>query len=932
MNNYRFIKLVFQLILMLGVCFNSHATHLRAGEIKVEKLDCSSNGFKITLIIYTNSGSSTSVEGKLFFGDGQSVVNAAGVGKPIAGLGSGVGVYTFVTTHLYSSNGTFTVSYLEENRNSGILNLANSVNTPFYIQTKVLVDITICNSSPSLTIPPIDQACANRIFYHSSGAYDAEGDSLAYRLAIPLSNNNQTVSYKSPIDPSFYPLGFLNENKTGIPTFLIDAQSGIITWDAPGLIGSYVISFVVEEWRMVNDKLVLLSETTRDMQIAVEDCINNRPDLVIPSTLCVVAGQSISKVIVGFDPDGNDVLIEPYSGVFKLADSPAIFSPYPSQLQPSSNAKVNFKWNTNCSHVREQPYSITFKITDNPAKGPRLVNFKTWLIKVMAPQPIFSKASLDVVKRSVNLGWNPYPCGNAIKMKIYRRVSKVKYEQSLCDIGLPKSKGYSLIAEVPLKDANGNSVNEYLDDNQGKGLDPGAVYCYRLLAYIPTSGGVLSKVSLDTCIAPILAKAPVITNVSVTKTDAINGSIIVNWSKPFDLNKASYLSPYKYEILRANGLAGNTGLTQVQKGLLTDTTFSDHNFNTVGQAYNYRIVLLASTPTNPIAQAIDTSAIASSVLLSAKPLPNKIEIKWIANTPWSNQIDKNRFHLIYRGDEGVDENNLVLIDSVNVVDKEDGFTYLDNGNFNNSPLSEYKLYQYKIKTRGSYGNPKIKSPQENYSQTVIAGILDNTPPCQPNLSLISIDCDEFKTKTPCNQVTFENTIEWTSPTDLNCKNDTYSYNVYAADFVEDRFVLIGNIKSNQFSERDLNTLKRCYQIRAVDRAGNLSEPSPTVCNDNCPSLDFPNVLTPNGDGFNDSFKIKCSFFAKSFSIEIFNRWGQKIYSSNSDSPSTWSWSGTNKDGAPLEASIFYYVANVTFDTSDKSKRQQVMKGWIHLIR
>ncbi|MCD8317781.1 MAG: gliding motility-associated C-terminal domain-containing protein [Paraprevotella sp.] len=44
-------------------------------------------------------------------------------------------------------------------------------------------------------------------------------------------------------------------------------------------------------------------------------------------------------------------------------------------------------------------------------------------------------------------------------------------------------------------------------------------------------------------------------------------------------------------------------------------------------------------------------------------------------------------------------------------------------------------------------------------------------------------------------------------------------------------------------------------------------------------LEFPNAFSPNGDGYNDVYKVKEGYKSiVSFKAVIFNRWGQKLYS------------------------------------------------------
>jgi len=45
-------------------------------------------------------------------------------------------------------------------------------------------------------------------------------------------------------------------------------------------------------------------------------------------------------------------------------------------------------------------------------------------------------------------------------------------------------------------------------------------------------------------------------------------------------------------------------------------------------------------------------------------------------------------------------------------------------------------------------------------------------------------------------------------------------------------------------------------------------------------LDVPNVFTPNGDGYNDTYKVKYSGEFTAYNIQILNRWGVKMYESD----------------------------------------------------
>ena len=89
------------------------------------------------------------------------------------------------------------------------------------------------------------------------------------------------------------------------------------------------------------------------------------------------------------------------------------------------------------------------------------------------------------------------------------------------------------------------------------------------------------------------------------------------------------------------------------------------------------------------------------------------------------------------------------------------------------------------------------------------------------------------------------------------------------------------------------------------------------------SIQIPNVFTPNKDGVNDFFDIKQTGVSE-YSIAIFNRWGQTVYSSNDLSKP---WDGTI-NGIDAVEGVYYYV----IDILDTKNRERKYKGDLTLIR
>jgi gliding motility-associated-like protein len=71
-----------------------------------------------------------------------------------------------------------------------------------------------------------------------------------------------------------------------------------------------------------------------------------------------------------------------------------------------------------------------------------------------------------------------------------------------------------------------------------------------------------------------------------------------------------------------------------------------------------------------------------------------------------------------------------------------------------------------------------------------------------------------------------------------------------------------------------------------------------------------NSFTPNGDGLNDVFKISFTNHVYNFSMEIFNRQGNKIFRSES---SELGWDG-NVNGNPAPAGVYEYIVEIRDDS------------------
>ncbi|MDX2302506.1 MAG: gliding motility-associated C-terminal domain-containing protein [Microscillaceae bacterium] len=938
------------------------ATHIRAGEIIARRIG--TFRYEFTIVMYTDNapGNADSPDLDINFGDGSPVVNVPRVESesgPIGRPADFTQINVYRTTHTFPANGAFVVSFVEENRNAGILNVnnGNSVNIPFSVSTTVVIDPGIgLNSSPILTVDPLDRGCIGQKFFHNPGAYDPDGDSLSFEFTVPRASASDPVpNYLSAADSTF---GGFQENLTGTRALItIDPRTGQIEWNTPGRAGEYNLAFVVREWR----NGVPIGAVVRDMQIIILDCDNKRPSLTVPPEVCATANEDpsdpsniIEEIITATDPDGNLLIISSTdstpalnSGVYDPDNFnvPAqfFFSPSPQ----ASPATATFRWVTGCEHVREEPYIVVFRAEDIPANPlePRLVDLKPMLITVKGPPPTGLVAALDTDTRSVTLNWNPYlnecpSCAGKIddmEIIIWRRegcIDSIFCEQT------PTMVGYEEIGRVSA------TTNSFIDNGP---LALGLSYSYIISVNFPAPGGGVSRASDEQCVTLPL-DAPLVTKVSVESTDANNGTIDVNWLRPrpeeADLSTI-FNPPFRYELYRATGLSSASFTlidTQIDNvGTQLSFNFTDAGLNTENNPYLYKVEWYSDAGTASESKRISSDS-ASSVRLSATGGENQIMLEWEYNVPWSNLTNTSQGvyrHLIYRRTANVPD--FTLIDSVLVGTPE----YIDRGKFNNQCLNPDSTYFYFVVTRGSYFNDQIPvKVLENKSQIDSASPTDNTPPDPPALELEANNCSFLNDKIckdplDASNNADENTVFWTPVRSLLSCDDIAYYKLYFKGIGEADFNLNAPIYQGSdtfFVHQDLPELPSglvsragCYRVVAVDLVGNESELSNEACQDNCLYYELPNVFTPNGDGINDLFRpCPSPLSVESVEIEIFNRWGNKVFSLNDNIDLN--WDGTSKDGKALSTGVYFYNAKVKFFSIDPNTALQEIRGWVEIIR
>jgi gliding motility-associated-like protein len=855
--------LIFLFLLITSV--QLWATHNRAGEITYRHI--SGNTYEFTIYTYTKTSAPADRPFlPISWGDASgpdSLERAAINFFPDRDAQENV----YIKRHTFPGSGEYQVCITDPNRNGGILNIdnGNSLFVVFAIQTTIRISAAFeANNSVFFTNLPLQDACLFKPWVFNPGAVDIDGDSLSYKL-VPSMGSGCV-----PFELGFYvypdQVNALGGSPNPTNEISIDPLTGTIIWNSPQRNGEYNIAFIVEEWR----NGVKLGEVMRDMQILVDFCVNDPPEIgEIPDT-CVEAGDVLTFPITATDPEGSNLEITGFGLPFELNNAATV-----TQVGQMPPVEAEFDWATNCSNVRLAPYQVTFQVSDNDPIP--LVDITTMNITVVAPAP--ENLVAEGVGSSIQLNWDISPCPEAIGYKIYRRIGSFGFEPSACETGVPEYTGFTLI-DTTL----GLDNTSYLDTDE---VLFGRQNCYMVVACFPD--GAESYASNESC-AEILFGLPIIKKNSIGIT-ATAGVDTVSWRNPIDLDLDVFPGPYQYRLLRSEGYGAAEELvyeSPIEENLedLESTFTSPSDLNTQDTAHTYRVELFSD------GAFAARSNLASSLFLELIPNDNNIELTWREETPWLNF----EYDIYRRTAEQSDFELLATTDTLGYFDRE---------------LQNNQEYCYYIVAKGSYFAELENDTLINFSQEACSIPFDRTPPCPPVLTG-EADCVDMWVD-----------LEWTNPNE-ECPDtdDVLGYNVYFKETIDGEYSLLQSFDGAFSTElfRDLieeNSISGCYAVTALDslnlwpdgsQVRNESDFSNEVCFDNCPEYTFPNVFSPNGDGRNDFFLPFPVRAIDSVEFTVFNRWGGIVFETTDPNIR---WGGENiQEGELVTDGTYFYVCRV----------------------
>jgi hypothetical protein len=334
--------------------FFCHATHNMAGEITYRYL--SGYTYEITIKTYTKTSGTSLLADRpqldsVNFGDGTNATFIRQSTNDVLDVNNdfNIRINTYVHTHTYPAAGIYTISFADPNRNAGVINMIQSVNQAFSIQTIIAVfdPSTNCINNSSVPTPrPIMHSVTGKNFVHNVAAFDPDKDSLSFEI-VPCNyyQNTVAIGYYIPAGISVNPV------------------SGEITWNFNDTVGSYNVAVRIWEWR----NHIRMAYVTRDFEItnylSPDTSFNFGNTSAIPTdangnySMTLQPGDSANLSFYFEDLHSSHVRMNALMENFN-SNSPAVTIDTTTSLH---QANVSFFWKPDSTQARNHPYIFVFR-------------------------------------------------------------------------------------------------------------------------------------------------------------------------------------------------------------------------------------------------------------------------------------------------------------------------------------------------------------------------------------------------------------------------------------------------------------------------------------------------------------------------------------------------------------------------------------------
>jgi gliding motility-associated-like protein len=455
--------------------------------------------------------------------------------------------------------------------------------------------------------------------------------------------------------------------------------------------------------------------------------------------------------------------------------------------------------------------------------------------------------------------------------------------------------------------------------------------------------------------------APVIVNATVLQTGTANGVITLNW-KHSKGRRIDYYNLYRYDEATRKWMLLATKLRTL--------SYNDSSLNTYRTAYRYRLEVVDSCG-NP---SRGYSVPHQSMVLRAAAANQAIKLRWSAYAGWPvSYYDIYRDGALLKRLNGTDTTYkdtpaqcpVLYHYTVLAIDANDSTVLSVSNQDSARPYDNIPPHKpYLVRATVSQPNNQValewtrsqdydakgymvmrKTPPNTWFDLLYkANSIDDTAYTDTMHSAIRQQyCYQVKTFDHCGNISdssnegciilaqgeaksLANVLQWNGY--QHWPEGVAYYNIYRKTDTSAGYQFLQRFDKPVLMYTDTgiedDAVKYCYRIEAVEKGGfTAGSWSTELCLVQAPVVWIPDAFTPVASyNINDLFGPRGLFIGR-YDMEIFNRWGQDIYSTNESRP----WDG-NAFGKPAPDGLYLY--NIT--VYDHNGQKYYFKGTVVLLK
>lgn len=317
------------LLLWLGSALAAQASHIISTDITYAPVASTTAGtprYHVTLRLYVDLsiGSAQQPTATLAFsrngcdavGTGSFSVNVP-ITQVLKNYGQSCPGNRSYTVQLHETDvdlprGQWTMSFYGENRAANVKNITNSNSQTYgvYCSAFLNTELVAQNTSPVFLSTRLPYVASGQAERYSFSAFDADGDSLAYRFVTPQTGTGP--QYVCGVDiPS-----------TPSPHFQLNTATGALTAPATATtdVAFYIMAARVDEYRRLNGSWQQIGSVMRDVSYLYLNVTNRAPGFTgltvggalfaqpVDELIRVRAGQTVVLALDAADPDAGQNL------------------------------------------------------------------------------------------------------------------------------------------------------------------------------------------------------------------------------------------------------------------------------------------------------------------------------------------------------------------------------------------------------------------------------------------------------------------------------------------------------------------------------------------------------------------------------------------------------------------------------------------------